>query len=262
MTGHNVMSGRARPHELRVALVTGAARGIGRAIAMQLAQEGASVAVNDIDLSGAVAVAEALAEAGARSVAAAGDVSSSDTARDVVEQASRALGPVDVLVNNASLVTVHKAWTEISVEDWDSVLAVNLRSNFLLARLVAVPMIHRGWGRIVNIGSIVASAGHERLLHYTSSKAAVEGFTRALARELGGTGVTVNTVAPGGIKTEAEIESVGEGETVDAQLIALQAVKRRGTPDDVAAAVSFFASAGAGFVTGQTLNVDGGWIFR
>jgi 3-oxoacyl-[acyl-carrier protein] reductase len=251
-----------RTLESRTAIVTGAARGIGRAIAVRLAAAGASVAINDVaHVADLESTAELLRGMGCRTVVVPGDVSVEADVERIVGEALDEFGGLDVLVNNAAIVDIHGNWNEISLDAWDRVQAVNLKSCFLMLRACHDSLAKSDAGRIVNISSITAFTGQARTLHYASSKGGMISFTRSLARELGPESITVNAVVPGAIRTEAEVEMFGDLQ--EAQwILEQQSVKRRGTGDDVAAAVAFFASDEAAFITGQSLMVDGGWVMR
>lgn len=244
----------------RVALVTGGSRGIGAAICKALAAGGCAVAVNYHSRADeARSVVESIADAGGRAVALPGDVSNAAVVDRLVADANAALGPVTVLVNNAALTDTHKPWAEIDEAEWDRVMAVNLKSCFLCFRACYPAMREAGWGRVVNISSVTVHLGRPHLVHYVASKAGMIGFTRSLAREVGADGITVNAVTPGAIQTESELALFPDQEGIAAWLLAEQAVKRRGTSADVAAAVAWLVSDAAAFVSGQTINVDGGW---
>lgn len=247
----------------RVALVTGASRGIGAGIALALGRSGVAVAVNyHRRAAAAEAVAASITAAGGAAIAVGGDVSRAAEVERIVRESETALGPITILINNAALTDTHKPWQEISEEEWNRVLAVNLTSCFLCFRAVYPAMQAAGWGRVVNISSVTFWLGRPHLLHYVSAKAGMIGFTRTLAREVGQEGITVNAVTPGAIQTEAELEMFPDQEGIGTMLAKEQAVKRRGLPTDVAAAVAFLASDEAGFISGQTLNVDGGWAMH
>jgi NAD(P)-dependent dehydrogenase (short-subunit alcohol dehydrogenase family) len=233
----------------RVAIVTGAAQGIGKAIADKLAQEGAAVVVADVNGEGA----EAAAPAGG--VGMRIDVSSEDDVRRMVDDTVERFGRLDVLVNNAAIVPF-KAWDEVDFAEWRRIMAVNLDGVFLTCRHGEKPMREAGYGRIVNVASNVVLAGTPNLAHYVASKGGVFGFTRALARELGKHGITVNSVAPGLTATEGVMASPHAEAFEFVQM--LQCIPRRGESADIAPAVAFLASEEAGWITGQMLAVDAG----
>lgn len=241
----------------RVAIVTGAARGIGFASARRLAADGVAVTLMDRSPE-VVEAAASLRREGLLAVGITGDASSADSVAEVVTRTREELGPVSILVNNAALTAVHRDWKSVTPEQWDEVLRVNLSSMFLFSRAVIADMEGQGWGRIVNISSVTAHTGQRDLIDYVSAKGGVIAFTRTLAREAGASGITVNTVTPGAIRTEHELEV--HGDLDPAPILADQAVQRRGTADDIAAAVAFFCSDDAGFISGQELIVDGGWV--
>jgi 3-oxoacyl-[acyl-carrier protein] reductase len=244
----------------RVAVVTGAARGIGREIASRLLQDGLQVAL--LDVLDEVEHVAALLRSQGPCAGVRADVSDPDAVRVAFERVRAELGPVDVVVNNAALTGVHRPWRSVTVDDWDRVMAVNLRSAFLCAREGVEQMAPRGWGRVVNISSVTFLSGQRHLIDYVTSKGGLIGFTRSLAREVGPDGITVNAVSPGSIRTEADLDNFPDQEAIDAQQAALQAIPRRGTPRDVAGVVSFLCGDDASFVTGQLLNVDGGWFMH
>ncbi|HLL50962.1 MAG TPA: 3-oxoacyl-ACP reductase family protein [Thermomicrobiales bacterium] len=247
----------------RVALVTGGSRGIGAAICVALAKSGHRVAVNFHSREeAATTLVAAIERAGGTAIAIAGDVANADSVAHMVREVERALGPVTILVNNAALTDVHKPWQEIDEAEWDAVMAVNLKSCFLCFRAVYPAMRAAAWGRVVNISSVTFWLGRPHLIHYVASKAGMIGFTRSLAREVGKDGVTVNAVTPGAIRTEADLEMFPDQEDIARWLSEEQAVPRRGLPEDIAAAVDYLVSDRAEFITGQTLNVDGGWAMH
>ena len=257
--------GRVVPVRLqgRVAIVTGASRGIGRAIAIGLAGEGARVVVN-FATRGELAhtVADEIVAAGGEAIAVGGDVSDAADVDRLVRATVDRFGALDILVNNAALTEVHRPWYEISEDDWDRTQAVNLKGCFLMFRAAYPHLRDSGHGRVINISSVTFLVGHKRLAHYVASKGGVIGLTRALAREVGGEGITVNAITPGAIQTEAEIFQFPDQEHVLQEMAQLQSIPRRGLPTDIADGVVFLAGDGASFITGQTLNIDGGWALH
>lgn len=239
----------------RVALVTGASRNIGRAIALALANRGAAVAVNYA--KSAAAAQEVVAEieaGGGRAFAVQADVADADAAAAMVQAVEEHLGPIDILVNNAG-ITRDGLFVRMKPEDWDAVMGTNLNGLFYIVRPVVRGMMRRRWGRIINISSISGLVGNMGQVNYAASKAAILGFTKALAREVGSRGITVNTVAPGFIETDM---TAGLPEEVRATMLARTALERFGQSEEVAAAVAFLAGEDAGYITGHTLVVDGG----
>ncbi len=254
MSSHpSPLPGRLDRH---AAFVTGSARGLGRAIAERLAAEGAGVAVADVDLAAAEDAAAALrSDRGARAVAVHVDVRDPAAVAAGMERAAAELGVLDILVNNAGVVRDRRL-EEMSDEDWDTVIDVDLRGYFVCAR-AALPHLRRGgWGRIVNISSR-AYLGNPGQANYSAAKAGVVGMTRALSMELARDGITVNAVAPGAIDT-ALVRDHPRAEEIIERAIRIQPVKRLGTPEDVAAAVAFLASDDAAFISGDVLHVTGG----
>jgi NAD(P)-dependent dehydrogenase (short-subunit alcohol dehydrogenase family) len=238
--------------EGRVAIVTGAAQGIGRAIAEKLHEEGASVVVADLNGEGAAAAAQAL-----DGLAVEADVSSeADTARIAAEALSR-YGKIDVLVNAAAIVPFIP-WDDVDFAYWRKLLSVNLDGAYLISRAVEAPMREAGYGRIVHIASNAFYAGTPNMGPYLAAKGGVVGLTRALATELGRYGITANAVAPGITRTEGALATPHKDSFDFVQ--ALQAIPRHGLPTDIAPAVSFLASEESGWVTGQVLVVDAGHI--
>lgn len=247
----------------RVALVTGAARGIGRAICVGLAQEGAKVVVDYASRAAEAEKTVALVEAaGGEAFAHQADVADAAAVDAMVALAVERYGRLDILVNNAALTGVHRDWTQVTESDWDRSLAVNLKGCFLAFRAAYPHLVEGGCGRVVNISSVTFLTGQGHLLDYVSSKGGMVGFTRSLARDVGKDGITVNAITPGAVLTEAELESFPDQDEVARQMAALQSIPRRGLPQDVANGVVFLASDEASFITGQTLNIDGGWAMH
>jgi 3-oxoacyl-[acyl-carrier protein] reductase len=245
----------------KVAIVTGGSGALGTGIARGLAAAGAAVVLADVKVDAAQAVAAQIEAAGGRALAVGCDVAARAQVEAMVSQAIEIFGGVDILVNNAAIYPL-RPWTEISEEEWDRVFAVNVKGYYLCARAVYPSMQARGGGKIVNISSITFFLGKwDKLLDYVSSKGAIVGFTKALARELGPDNIHVNCIAPGAFPTNAEkIHPDPAG--YNAFVLENQAIQRRGTPQDMANAVLFFASSLSDFVTGQSLLVDGGWAMR
>jgi len=237
----------------RVAIVTGSGRGIGRAIALKLAEVGATVVVNDIG-EAAQGVAEEIRAISRQSLAILADVSSSSDVARLMETTKATYGKVDILVNNAG-ITRDQILVRMSDEDWDRVLNVNLRSVFLCSRAVLRQMIKQRWGRIISIASIVGVAGNPGQANYASAKAGIIGLTRTIAREVASRGITANVIAPGFIDTEMtqRLEEKRRQE-----LMGHIPLGYLGSPRDVAEAVAFLASEEARYITGQILNIDGG----
>ena len=239
----------------RIALVTGASRGIGRAIAIRLAEEGCDVAVNyNTSKDAAEEVLMVIRGTGRRSVAVQADVASPEQVEAMVTTVEGELGPVDILVNNAGIHKHHKSW-EMSVEDWDRIIGVNLTGAYLTSHLLGPRMAERGWGRIVNISSIVADIGSDHEAHYTASKAGMHGLTKSLALELSPKGVTVNAVSPGWIRTDMTADVVEEEWD---EALAEIPMGRIGEPEEIASVVAYLSSPESSYVTGQVLHVNGG----
>ena len=237
----------------RVAIVTGSGRGIGRAIALKLAEIGATVVVNDIGET-AQGVAEEIRAMNRQGLAILADVSLSPDVTRLVEETVATYGKIDVLVNNAGIAR-DQLVLRMSDEDWDKVLAVNLKSVFLCTRAVLRHMVKQRWGRIISITSIVGIVGNPGQANYASAKAGIIGFTRTIAKEVASRGITVNAIAPGFIDTEMTQRLKEDWKQELRKQIPLGYF---GSPRDVAEAVAFLASEEARYITGQVLNVDGG----
>ena len=244
----------------RVAIVTGAARGIGAAIAQRLARDGHHVAVLDLDADSCRPVVDEINRTGGTAIALGADVGDEDAAEAAVGSCVERLGPPTILVNNAG-ITRDNLLFKMTTTDWDSVMGVHLRGSFLMSRAVQRWMVEVRWGRIVSMSS-TSALGNRGQANYAAAKAGLQGLTKTLAIELGRFGVTVNAVAPGFIATdmlEATAARMGKDyEELLAEFAADIAVGRTGTVHDIAAAVSFFVRDEASFTTGQTLYVAGG----
>ena len=244
----------------KVAIVTGAAQGIGRAIAEEYAREGARVALADINAEEAERAALKLSEAGSKAMAVAVDVSDEHSVNALIGKVVDQFGDLDILVNNAGIYPRH-VWHEMTAEQWDHIQGVNLRSCFLCARAAFPYFKKNGKGKIINISSVTFWVGApQHLVHYIASKGGIIGFTRALARDVGEFHIQVNAITPGAVETEEE-RKVATPEQVGA-IVAQQCLKSRVTPRDIARAAVFLASADSDMITGQTLNVDGGWAMH
>lgn len=244
----------------RVAIVTGAARGIGAEIARRLAREHFTVAVLDLDQERCEVVTKEIEAAGGSALAVAVDVADEATANAAVETIAGELGPPTVLVNNAGIIRDNLLF-KMTVDDWDAVMNVHLRGSFIMTRAVQGHMTQSGWGRIVNLSS-TSALGNRGQANYSAAKAGLQGFTKTLAIELGKFGVTANAIAPGFIETEmTQATAERMGMSFEDFKVAVSndiPVRRGGQPEDIAHAVSFFVSEGAGFVSGQVLYVAGG----
>ena len=242
----------------RSAIVTGAGTGIGRAAAQLLAARGARVVAAGLQPERLRETVAGITEAGGEAVAVEADVSDPRAIEAVARRAQEAFGGTDVLVNNAAIYP-KGPWHEADAAEWDAVFATNVRGYFLMAKAVRGQMVARGGGAIVNVASVTFFWGEAQLLSYVASKGAVIGFTRALAREAGPEGIRVNAVAPGAFPTAAT-EIHADQDALWRGVLEAQSIKRRGEVEDVARAIAFFAGEDSGFVTGQTLLVDGGWM--
>jgi 3-oxoacyl-[acyl-carrier protein] reductase len=243
----------------RVAVVTGGGRGIGRAIAARLAEEGANVAIsyrsND---AAAEETAQKVRDAGAKCEIFKGDVASPEDVRALFAGVSDAFGRVDILVNNAG-ITRDNLMMRMKEDEFDEVLRTNLKGTYVCTRAALRPMVRTRWGRIVNVGSVVGLVGNAGQANYAASKAGIIGFTKSVAREVAQRGITVNAVAPGYVETEL---TGGLPEGVKEQILAQVPSGRFGEPKEVAEVVAFLSGEGAGYITGQTIAVDGGMTMQ
>jgi 3-oxoacyl-[acyl-carrier protein] reductase len=242
----------------RTVIITGGGKGIGKVYSQEFAKAGARVVAADIDAAAARAVADALAAQGHEALALETDIASEESTKSMAEAVLERFGAIDVLVNNASLMSVlaRRSWLEIPVDEWDRVMAVNLRGMFLSCRAVFPAMKAKMRGKIVNISSSRVWEGTPNRLHYTTSKAGVIGFTRALSREVGEFGITVNAITPGYTLSETQVAS-SSGNYL-ASRVEGRVFERAQVPADLVGAVMFLASSASDFMTGQTINVDGG----
>jgi 3-oxoacyl-[acyl-carrier protein] reductase len=242
------------PERSRVALVTGAGSGIGRAIADKLARGGERVVVNDLNEESANEVVARIEDSGGRAAAAPGDVSDPGEVERIVATAREAYGPPELLVNNAGFLQ-QKRFADLTVEDFDRMIAVHLRGTFLCTRAVLPEMLSRGSGIVVNVASQLGQIGGIELCHYSAAKAGIIGLTKSLAREVSAQGVRVNAVAPGPINTELIVGLSEEWQRVKAAELPLG---RFGEPAEVAETVAFLVSDGAALYVGQTLGPNSG----
>jgi 3-oxoacyl-[acyl-carrier protein] reductase len=243
----------------KIAVVTGAAQGIGQAIAEKLAQCGADVVVANQKLEKAEAVAERIrASTGRRAMGTVVDVANSESVKEMIDHAIAELGNIDILVNNAG-TTRDNLIMRITEADWDLVLDVNLKGVFNCSKAAVRHMMRKRYGRIINIASVVGLAGQAGQTNYAASKAGIIGFTKSLAKEVGSRGITVNAVAPGFVPTALTDVLTEEQRNLAIQMTPLG---RLGSVEDIANAVAFFASDEACFITGQVLSVDGGLVMQ
>ncbi|WP_425060807.1 3-oxoacyl-[acyl-carrier-protein] reductase [Sporomusa carbonis] len=241
----------------QVAIVTGASRGIGRAVAIALAKVGAKVVINYAgNAQAAEEVRKVITDNGGQAITVQADVANAEAVEALVKQTIDTYGKIDILVNNAG-ITRDALLMRMKEEDWDAVINTNLKGIFYCTKAVAKIMMKQRSGKIINMTSVVGIRGNAGQANYAAAKAGVIGFTKSMARELASRGITVNAVAPGFIATDM---THGLSDQVKADLSAQIPLNRLGTPDDVAAAVVFFATDSANYITGQTLNVDGGMV--
>jgi NAD(P)-dependent dehydrogenase (short-subunit alcohol dehydrogenase family) len=250
-----------KPNEGKVVIITGAGRGLGRVYAERLASEGAHIAVAEIDTAAGAGTADELRRRGADAIFVETDIASEDSTQAMAARVIEKWARVDGLVANAGLANSvgGAAYHEIPVEQWDRMMQVNVRGTWLTCRAVAPHMQRRKNGSIVTVSSDTAMWGSPKLLHYVTSKGAIEAFTRAMARELGPDQVRINCIAPGLLNNEA---TSGVPQAKRDWNIKNRAIPREGTPNDIAGLVSFLLSDDACFITGQIIVADGGLVFR
>ena len=248
----------------KTAIITGAAGGLGRAFALGFASRGASVVVADMNTDGAAETVSMIDAAGGKAISVKVNVADKASCEAMVDAAISAFGGVDVLVNNAALyATLNRAdFWELDGDEWDKVMAVNVRGAFVCAKAVVPFMRSNGYGRIVNISSGTPFKGTPNLLHYVTSKGAILALTRALAREVGGDGICVNTLAPGLVLSEGVIQNTDMREKLTGPVLASRAIKREQTPEDLIEPLLFLVSDACSFMTGETLVVDGGSVMH
>ena len=251
------MAGRL---EGRVAIITGGGHGIGKAYAARLATEGAKVVIAELDGASANAVAAELTAQGFDAIAVQTDVANEASVNNMAQQTIARFGRIDVLVNNAAIFATvpmsRSPFDQISVEEWDRMMSVNVKGTWLASRAVVPQMRKQAYGKIINVSSGTALKGSPSRIHYVTSKAGILGFTKTLANEVGKDGICVNCVAPGSTLSEENPDD--DILKMRAQAANARALKRVQTPEDLTGAVVFFASADSDFITGQTLVVDGG----
>ncbi|GAA1690767.1 beta-ketoacyl-ACP reductase [Fodinicola feengrottensis] len=246
--------------EQRVALVTGAARGIGAAVARRLASDGAALGVLDLEESTCASTVDAITSAGGKAIALGADVSNGEQITAAVDRLAKEFGSVDILVNNAG-VTRDNLLFKMTEQDWDTVVAVHLKGAFLASKAVQKYMVERKYGKIVSMSS-VSALGNRGQANYSAVKAGLQGFTRTLAIELGPFGINVNAVAPGFIATDMTDDTARRvgvtPEELQKQAASITPVRRVGQPEDIANTIAFLTSDESSFITGQIIYVDGG----
>ncbi len=242
----------------RVAIVTGAGQGIGRAFAKALAAQGAIPVIAELNAAKAAAVSAEIMAAGGQALAVETDVADEASIREMIGLVEDQYGRIDILINNAGIFSAleMRPFDHIPVEEWERVLRVNLTGAFLCARAVLPAMRKAKWGRIINIASGAVRLGRPNYLHYIASKAALAGISLSMARELGPDNITVNAILPGATFTEIERKTVTPAQKE--RIIAMQSIPRAETPDDLVGTMLFLASPASAFVTGQSINLDGG----
>lgn len=246
----------------KVAIVTGGARGLGKAYALRLCEEGAKVVIADI--LDATNVVQSIAKEAGEVLALHTDVSEEESTKEMARMTIESFGRIDILINNAAIstTTVMKPFYEISAEDWDEVIRVNLKGVFLCCKAVYPQMKKQSYGKIINISSGTFFKGLPNFIHYVTSKGGIIGFTRALAREVGNDGICVNAISPGYTLTEGLAEKPPYPEKFVKDIVSSRCFKRDELPADLTGTVMFLASEESNFITGQTIVVDGGSVFH
>lgn len=242
----------------RVVIITGAGQGIGRVFAKAFAKAGARVVIAEVNENKAAAVSEEIMKAGGEAFAVTTDIANDASIKEMIEVVEDEYGRIDVLVNNAGIFSTleMRPFDQIPLDEWERVLRVNLTGPFLSARAVLPAMRRAKWGRIINIASGAVRLGRPNYLHYVASKAALAGMSLSMARELGADGITVNAILPGATFTEIERKTVTPEQKE--RIVAMQCIPRPEVPEDLVGAMLFLASDASAFVTGQSINLDGG----
>lgn len=242
----------------RVVIITGAGQGIGRTFAKAFAMAGARVVIAELNENKAAAVSEEIMKAGGEAFAVTTDVADEASVKEMIEVVEDEYNRIDVLINNAGIFSTleMRPFDQIPLDEWEQVLRVNLTGPFLCARAVLPAMRRAKWGRIINMASGAVRLGRPNYLHYIASKAALAGMSLSMARELGADGITVNAILPGATFTEIERKTVTPAQKE--RIVAMQCIPRPETPEDLVGAALFLASDASAFVTGQTINLDGG----
>lgn len=240
----------------KVAIITGSARGIGKAIAIELANAGAKIVISDLMMDLAEETAQEIRDLGVEAIVVKADVSKSDDAEALVKQTIEKFGQVDILVNNAG-ITRDNLIMRMKESEWDAVIAVNLKGVYNCIKSVVRPMMKKRYGKIINIASVVGQMGNAGQINYTAAKAGVIGMTKTTAKEIGSRGITVNAIAPGFIVSDM---TNNLPEKAKESLISMIPLKKLGAVEDIAKTVKFIASSDADYITGQVINVDGGMV--
>src|SRR4051812_18079166 len=243
-------------------VVTGGGQGLGRAFCLAFAKDGAPVVVADLNGDNASAVAAEITDAGGAAIGVAVDVSDADSVERMTKEVVTALGPPHVLVNNAAIFSTLRMgpFTDISPVEWNKVMQVNVTGTFLCCQSLVPLMAEQGYGKVINVSSATVWTGRPGYLHYVTSKAAIIGLTRSLASEVGPQGVRVNCITPGSTATEIKRDSITD--EARAAMAAATALRRVQVADDLVGTVLFLSSPASDFITGQTINVDGGFAFH